>query len=168
MGQYWIPVNLDKCEFINPHKLGCGMKLCEQFGTHPGTGAALLILMAAFPESRGGGDPEPDPVIGRWAGNRIVIIGDYAENSDLKRHRGDLPASLIYSLCQSPENWLAQLEYLLENHSEKLKGVGAKVLRPFTDITDDVCRVIERELNGTFIGEGVGRDFTPNIREKDD
>ena len=56
MGQYWIPVNLDKKEFVSPHELGAGMKLWEQLANHPGTGAALIILTAAMPERRGGGD----------------------------------------------------------------------------------------------------------------
>ena len=37
MGQYWLPVNLDKREFVNPHKLGAGLKLWEQLANHPGT-----------------------------------------------------------------------------------------------------------------------------------
>ncbi len=56
MGQYWIPVNLDKHEYIHPHKLGSGLKLGEQIGTHPGTAAALVALLAAMPYRRGGGD----------------------------------------------------------------------------------------------------------------
>ena len=30
MGQYWKAVNLDKREFVHPHRLGCGLKLWEQ------------------------------------------------------------------------------------------------------------------------------------------
>ena len=37
MGQYWIPVNLDKKEFIEPHKLASGLKLWEQMANFPGT-----------------------------------------------------------------------------------------------------------------------------------
>lgn len=60
MGQYWKVVNLTKNEFITPHKLGCGLKLWEQLANHPGTGAALIILCAAMPEARGGGDFDLD------------------------------------------------------------------------------------------------------------
>ena len=56
MGQYWKVVNIDKKETLNPNALGCGLKLGEQLGTFPGTSGALLVLLSAMPESRGGGD----------------------------------------------------------------------------------------------------------------
>lgn len=199
MGQYWIPVNLDKREFINPHKLGAGLKLWEQLANHPGTAGALIILTAAMPEARGGGDldissnwhgserkvamksgsidgctpgpmPEAYPVIaartiGRWAGDRIAIIGDYAEDNDLApEHR----ASLIYALCGSQSNVDESADYM-QKRSDEADNEGLKLefaeraqfLRdstPFTDITDDVCAVIEHELGGKFNGSGW-RDF---------
>ena len=76
MSQYWIPINIDKKEFIHPHKLGSGMRLWEQIANHPGTGSGLILLLAA------GGDLEWDDdqqVIGRWAGDRIALVGEYAE-----------------------------------------------------------------------------------------
>ena len=39
MGQYHYTVNLSKKEFINPHKLGDGLKLLEQSGYCPGAPA---------------------------------------------------------------------------------------------------------------------------------
>jgi len=110
MGQYHMVVNLTKREFIHPHKLGSGLKLWEQIanGANGGTGAALLVLLAAS-NGRGIGDldvednwhgpervdmsgPGPMPesypevakrTIGRWAGDQIAVVGDYAEDSDL-------------------------------------------------------------------------------------
>lgn len=154
MGQYWKPVNLDKKEFVDPHKLGTGLKLWEQLANHPGTGAALIILTAAMSEARGGGDfdldenwhgperkfpedgnkaglmPEKYPevaqrTIGRWAGDRIALVGDYAEDSDLPP---EFEASKIIDGC--------------EDNGE------------YKDISEDVCRVIEHELQGKFEGEG--------------
>lgn len=84
MGQYWIVVNLDKKEFIHPHKLGSGLKLWEQIANHPGTGTALIILLANMPERRGGGDLEENEIVGRWAGDRVILVGDYAEDGDLE------------------------------------------------------------------------------------
>jgi len=159
MGQYWKPVNLDKKEYVMPHKLGSGLKLWEQLANHPGTGAALIILCAAMPEARGGGDfdleenwhgpertippynasPGPMPesypeiarrTIGRWAGDRIALVGDYAEDSDLSE---EFKASEIYDQCG-------------ENGT-------------YTDISDDVCAVIEHELNGKFEGDDGLREF---------
>ncbi|MCA1571341.1 MAG: hypothetical protein LC798_13675 [Chloroflexi bacterium] len=160
MGQYWQPVNLDKKEYVSPHRLGSGLKLWEQLAAHPGTGAALTILCAAMPEARGGGDfdldenwhgperkfpehsitPGPMPeayaaiarrTIGRWAGDRIALVGDYAEPGDVPGYEDD--ASLIYGLCY-PEQ---------EDGGE-----------PWTDVTDDVAAVIEHELGGHFVGQG--------------
>lgn len=150
MGQYWYPVNLDKHEFVMPHKLGSGLKLWEQLANDPGTGAALVILCAAMPQARGGGDldlhdnwhgperknmstsgPMPDEypaiaarTIGRWAGDRIALVGDYAEDGDLAPEH---EASAIYGRCSDGT---------------------------YEDVTDDVARVIEHELHGRYEGDG--------------
>ncbi len=146
-------MNLDKKEFVNPHRLGTGFKLWEQLANHPGTGSALIILCAAHREQRGGGDldlsknwhgperkfpenntsPGPMPTgynaiahrtIGRWAGDRIALVGDYAEDSDLPKR---FKCSMIY------------------------KDITAD---RYKDISDDVCAVIEHELQGKFEGGG--------------
>jgi len=89
MGQYWKVINIDKREFIHPHKLGSGLKLWEIIANNnPGVGAALVILCAAHREARGGGDlgmtsEVSKRTIGRWAGDRVVVVGDYAEDADL-------------------------------------------------------------------------------------
>lgn len=130
MGQYHLTVNLDKREFVHPHKLASGLKLWEQLACEMGPGKALIILLA-HPERRGGGDFDVETdvarrTIGRWRGDRIAIVGDYAEDGDLLHNAkpGDTPASEIY-----------------ENEA-------------WTDITDDVCAVIEAELGGKFEGDG--------------
>lgn len=159
MGQYWKAVNLDKHEYIYPHRLGAGANLGEQLDTH--VGSALVILTAAMRERRGGGDFDLDsnyhgpertdahsgsaPVnaeynaiahrtIGRWAGDRIAIVGDYAMDEDLP---AEFKASTIYSSCRPEAN------------------------NPWTDVSDDVCAVIEHECGGKFTGEGW-RDFVRN------
>ena len=188
MGQYWIPVNLDKREFIDPHRLGTGMKLWEQLANHPGTGAALVVLLATERERRGGGDldieenwhgldmPEDYPeiarrTIGRWAGDRIAIIGDYAERDDLEGFEADF----IYDLCCSPEEKeeavafyrnRAETEnnpHLAEYFREKANRLSQAEV--FKDITDDVAKVLEHELQGQFVGEGW-RTFQPFNRKE--
>lgn len=95
MGQYWKPVNIDKREFIHPHQLGDGLKLREFLGSD--TTTALGVLVTAMPERRGGGDlPNHDgTVVGRWAGDRIAIVGDYAEPGDLPN--SPIPAPELYA-----------------------------------------------------------------------
>lgn len=164
MGQYWVAVNLDKKEFISPHKLGTGAKIGEQLGSE--MGSALIILTAAMRERRGGGDFDLDsnyygpertmqhsgsaPVveeynvvarrtIGRWAGDRVAMVGDYAEDSDLPAR---FKASTIYEKCRS-------------------RGDGAPKRGDYRDVTDDACRVIEHEQGGLFVGDGWRQFVTP-------
>jgi hypothetical protein len=187
MGQYWICCNLDKREFISPHKLGCGLKLWEQLASHPGTGAALIILCAAMPEQRGGGDLDlgdeegfvgdlkkaagqsyaeiAKRTIGRWAGDRIALIGDYAERGDLKPRDN---ADIIYDLCTTDEEKLSIVADF-RKHAQEIRDAGdphgaAAVIEDkanrlanaqlYKDISDDVCAVIEHELRGKFSGDG--------------
>lgn len=167
MGQYWKLVNLDKREFVEPHKLGCGLKLWEQIANHPGTGVAMQILCADMPEPRGGGDldldvnwhgpergdmggagpmPEEYPAIasrtiGRWVGDRVALIGDYAEEGD-KCGWDRATGEPVYNLCHE---W--------SGRPGDEAPIGA-----FKDISGDVCAVIEHELRGKFVGDGW-RDF---------
>lgn len=170
MGQYWIPVNLDKREYIHPHKLGSGLKLWEQLASSPGVGAALIILTAAMPEARGGGDLDLDEnwhgperpatsrgpgkmpgdyptiarrTIGRWAGDRIAIVGDYAKRDDLAaEHRADH----IYRLFSSPDDF--------DPSDYNTDDVPITREDLYLDVTDDVACVLEHEMNGKFVGGG--------------
>lgn len=99
MGQYYGIYNKTKKEMIHPHRFDDGVKLLE-FGTSLMTPAALCVLLANS-NGRGGGDLNVYPedydkptlleqlnieriknVAGRWAGDEIVIQGDYAEEGD--------------------------------------------------------------------------------------
>lgn len=103
MGQYHIPVNLDKREFINPHLLNNGLKMLE-WGQGGGTTVALTVLLACS-HKRGGGDlmaddAGADKIMGRWAGDRIVVLGDYTEPGDpgtaslYEELSGELPVTI--------------------------------------------------------------------------
>jgi hypothetical protein len=147
MGQYWKVVNLDKREFVHPHKLGTGLKLWEQVAGHPGTGVAMIILCAAMPHPRGSGDLNMDDdiarrTIGRWAGDRVCLVGDYAKDSDMPGFPG---FGGLYGLCMDADD-----ETNDETNDET---------EPFTDISDDVAHVIEVELDGAFEVDGGWRKF---------
>jgi hypothetical protein len=95
MGQYYLIVNLDKKQFLHPHKCGDGLKLLEFACSASGTLTALAILLADG-NNRGGGDLRSDhPIIGTWAGDRIVIAGDYADEGKFT----DDPACNLYRLA---------------------------------------------------------------------
>jgi len=66
MGQYHVLVNYDKKEIVEPYGLGLGAKQVEM--TSP---------------NAGGGDLPLTSVSGRWAGDRVMIVGDYTEDSNV-------------------------------------------------------------------------------------
>jgi hypothetical protein len=79
MGQAYLLVNLSKKQFINPHKFGNGYKIMEFGASGESTMMALAILLSNG-NGRGGGDLDSkDPIVGSWAGDKIVIAGDYGD-----------------------------------------------------------------------------------------
>jgi hypothetical protein len=79
MGQYYKIANLDKKQYLHPHRCGDGLKLMEFSLGSCGTMSALAILLADG-NGRGGGDLRSDAeIIGSWSGDRITIVGDYAD-----------------------------------------------------------------------------------------
>ncbi len=172
MGQYHYVVNLDKRQFLMPHRFGDGLKLLEFASSSYGTLAALALVLAASTDGgqgRGGGDPhEPHPLIGSWAGDRLAIVGDYAEDAALSGRLGieDPPASTIYTLCYSPRSERSPEEYCAtqREHAREMteKGYyapedpGTKLrlnLQPqhlFTDISEMIRPAVEANLGVRF------------------
>lgn len=81
MGQYHILANLDTKEFV---RLG-GSKQYEHTFYNGDLAHAMYLLTMTSP-GRGGGDWVVTPMSGRWAGDRVVILGDYTEDSDLPNY----------------------------------------------------------------------------------
>lgn len=82
MGQYHILANLDTKEFVNPRALGGGVKQYEHT-FYDGDLAHAMYLLTMTSPARGGGDWAETEMSGRWAGDRVVILGDYTEDEDL-------------------------------------------------------------------------------------
>lgn len=123
MGQYYTVVNMDKKEKLDPTRFNDGLKLAEFGCSGGGTMAALAVLLANS-NGRGGGDfngshPRASEVVGRWAGDRIVIAGDYADN-DCSGEDADTESNLyddqslndisdfVYEVCQSSPHWIRE------------------------------------------------------------
>lgn len=112
MGQYHYVVNLDKRQYLHPHCFGDGLKLMEFGCSRDGTMTALAVLLAEQ-NGRGGGDiNSQDPLVGSWAGDRIAIVGDYAEPKDKvgwdaeaampeSWTPSEAPGAPIYALCDA-------------------------------------------------------------------
>ena len=85
MGQYYLIVNCKKEQYLRPHVFGCGSKLMEFSTTANGPMAALAVLCASGNGRGGGGDlhastiDDPRGLVGSWAGDPIVVAGDYAD-----------------------------------------------------------------------------------------
>ena len=125
MGQYHKLANLDKRQIVNPHRLGAGLKLWEQMASNPGTGTALVILLASASNGQGGGDLRSGEIVGSWLGDRIAFVGDYDTDSSYLVDGRQMTGSEIY---HDPEGW--------------------------TDISDLVAAAIEVELDGKYQGTG--------------
>jgi hypothetical protein len=85
MGQYHSIYNLDKREVIHPHDIGLGAKQREHTGHEASLSDILYVLLTCSP-MRGGGDFYAEVMkdfIGRWVGDKVVVIGDYSEQGDI-------------------------------------------------------------------------------------
>jgi hypothetical protein len=85
MGQYHYIVNITKKQYIHPHQIGSGLKIVEQIGWEKSPSTALFLLLACS-NGRGGGDVNSHPLVGRWAGDQIAVIGDYSTSYDIPGH----------------------------------------------------------------------------------
>ncbi len=88
MGQYYKLVNLDKKQSLSPHagmfrngtqlsfsKYTCGAKMSEQLysvGVKPFLALALISVESD--------EESANPLWGSWAGDRVVLIGDYSDD----------------------------------------------------------------------------------------
>lgn len=111
MGQYFKVVNTTKEQVITPHKFGNGAKLMEFSSDGMSVMQALAILLADG-NNRGGGDLRSErEIIGSWAGDNIVITGDYADEG---------------KFCDNPTKNLYAV-------SERFKDVSFEVLEALCD-----------------------------------
>jgi hypothetical protein len=85
MGQYHSIYNLDKQEVIHPHDIGLGAKQREHTG-HTASLSDMMYILTTCSPMRGGGDITAEVMkdfIGRWVGDRVVVVGDYSEEGDI-------------------------------------------------------------------------------------
>ncbi|MDB6121735.1 MAG: hypothetical protein JWQ71_728 [Pedosphaera sp.] len=93
MGIEYIIINLDKKEFLDFDQLGFGTKIgAMTFGLIPSFMSWLLIN----PEGYGSNPPD---MLGRWAGDRIEIVGDeemgYERQDEARKEFKDITIATI-------------------------------------------------------------------------
>ena len=97
MGQYYKIVNIKKKQYISPDTFGDGSKLMEFSMSANGVLAGLAILLADG-NGRGGGDLHSEnDIVGSWAGDNIVVAGDYADAGKFVKE----PDQTLYELAGS-------------------------------------------------------------------
>ena len=96
MGQYHMIVDMTAMEGLDPHALGTGLREWEIVAAEAGVCAALVGLISTAPGNMPA-DLGNDPMVGRWAGHRILAVGDYADDDDIPDFEGP-PLSRLYSL----------------------------------------------------------------------
>jgi len=153
MGQYYKIVNIKKKQYITPYTFGDGAKLMEFSMSANGVLAGLSILLADG-NGRGGGDLNSNnPIVGSWAGDNIVITGDYADKGkwikdpdtnlySVANNEGeDISIKVLDALCddsyfftefrKNKPSWISdgQVDSLIER---KLKEKGLTEVKEFT------------------------------------
>jgi len=97
MGQYYKIVNIKKKQYIKPDTFGDGSKLMEFSMSASGVLAGLAILLADG-NGRGGGDLHSEnDIVGSWAGDNIVVAGDYADAGKFVKE----PEHTLYEVASS-------------------------------------------------------------------
>ncbi len=100
--------------------------------------------------------------IGRWAGDRIAVVGDYTEKGDIK----DCPdADILYQLHKSPDDRKGQIEHWRKlaadykddpKQAEEWLDKAERLNRasPLFDITDGVLPLVEASCDVKITGDG--------------
>jgi len=127
MGQYFLLVNLDKREYVYPIYVSTGMKLIELCVNN--FGALLLFLLRKSSEGGGGDIDKPYKYAGRWAGDRVVLVGDYDE-SDLFRKALEEYKDITLAVVNEYNDFVWQDEFKLKINWRAiriLERIGCKI-----------------------------------------
>ena len=142
MGQYHMVFNLDKQEYLHPHNLGAGLKSGEFGWPKMNTVGSAMIALMVCPEPRGGGDIEGDEA-GRWHGDRVVIVGDYAEDGDFASDE-----RLSHLWCHTNLSSPPACSFT-ENY-----GLPHCDAKQWADVSEMAAKIMKREWGFTLTGTG--------------
>lgn len=113
MGQYYIAVNKTKKQFLYPHAFDDGLKAWEIVAN----GSMLKALGYLLVKSDGGGsgDLHENQLVGYWAGDEIVIIGDYDSSKlyeEAMAKYTDISTTVIYAMTHPSSQDIFQGEII--------------------------------------------------------
>ena len=116
MGQYFKAVNLSKKEYVCPWRIGGVAKLWEWCAN---TQAGILPFLLRKSSEGGGGDISKNyKTVGRWAGDKIVLVGDYDKSrlwDKLEKEYTDISKQLVDDYNDFIEIDEQKLEYKKNN-----------------------------------------------------
>ena len=149
MGQYHHPVCIEAEEGLDPAGMDSGLKEGEQGFNRPSTPNAIIALACA----RGGNMPadcSQSRLIGRWAGKRILIQGDYAADNDIPGWKGPRLSKLYRAMTP------------VEQRKPKKNWRTTPV---FADITREACAFHEAACNVRYFEqEQICKDGDPRSK----
>ncbi len=149
MGQYHHPVCIEAEEGLNPADMDSGLKEGEQGFNRPSTPNAIVALICA----RGGNMPadcSQSPLIGHWAGKRVLVQGDYAEDGDIPGWKGPR---------------LSKLYRAMRPVDERKPKKDWRSVPVFTDITREACAFLEAACNVRYFEhEQICKDGDPRSK----
>jgi len=125
MGEYYYIVNLTKHEFLHPHKLASGLKMWEILAS------AIPLRVLGFLIS---GYNRGSTVKGRWAGDNIIMVGDYDDKHP------------IYDLCVDPYDSDTSIELELEEINKNRKENNQPTVVK-SDLFKDISDVVIADYN---------------------
>jgi hypothetical protein len=149
MGQYHHPVCIEAEEGLSPHSMDSGLKEGEQGFSRASTPNAIVALICA----RGGNMPadcSQSPLVGRWAGKRVLIQGDYADDDDIPGWKGPRLSKLYQAMMPVEER----------KPKKDWRNIPA-----FADITREACAFLEAASNVRYFEqEQICKDGDPSSK----
>lgn len=122
MGQYYLTINISKKQFLHPHNFNSGLKLLEFSRDSDGLMTGLALLLSSG-NGRGGGDLYSESeLIGSWAGDKIIIAGDYSDNIDFSLEENKSLYDEFHDQIINPEkcNWYQLADTCFQNISNDI------------------------------------------------
>lgn len=131
MGQAHRIANLDRHEYLDPNAFEfASSQLCALNGSDGAMWGMTLLVAASNGKGSGDFSPvdggsgvepqEPDErtqalldLVGRWAGQRVAIIGDYFDANTGNEYRVDEPAD-VWKLMSRQEGWVDISEHVVD------------------------------------------------------